>query len=339
MLHYKISPTGKDYNNNFLTTLKYFTEERLANKKKSKDTGDRYYKDMEQAQKVVINSAYGFMGASGLNYNYPKGAADTTRYGREIITKSVDWAEAKGYKISNCDTDSISFTTGTDLTDQNRLDILKELNALYPSMIRFENDGYYKCLLVLKAKNYVMYDGKKMKLKGSSIRDQKKEKALSEMLITMLQTIIDDRLAELPSIYLKYIKEAKHPTDIKRWAQKKTVTKSVLNCSGDEESRKNERDVWDAIASKSLQEGDKVYVYPAILSQTVETKEYKNGKVKEKITVNTGLRTVDDWSGDHSVDKLVKRVVDTTEILANVIDTELFVDYTKSKNKELLESV
>lgn len=336
MLTNKIKPEGKDFNDNFIKTLNFFTTERLVNKKKAKDTGDRYYKDLEQAQKIVINSAYGFMGASGLNYNYPEGASETTRHGREIITKSVDWAKDKGFTVSNCDTDSISFATGKDLNEQDRLDLLNELNSLYPSTIHFEDDGYYQCLLVLKAKNYVMYDGKSLKLKGSSLRDQKKEPALKEMLVEMLNDIIHNNSLNLVTIYHKYIKEAKTPTDIKRWAQKKTITKSVLNCEKSDESRKNESDVYDAIKDKQLQEGDKVYVYPVVLNKTIEIKEFKNGKTKEKITEVTGLRTIDDWKNDHNVNKLIKRVVDTTDILANVVDASLFIDYTKSVNVKLL---
>jgi DNA polymerase I len=339
MLQNNISPRSKDFNNNFITTLEYFTKERLSNKKKAKETGDRYYKDLEQSQKVVINSAYGFMGASGLNYNYPEGAAEVTKNGREIITKAVNWAENKGFIISNCDTDSISFTTNKDLTDDDRLALLKELNALYPNTIRFEDDGYYKCLLVLKAKNYVMYDGQKMKLKGSSIKDQKKEKALSEMLQTMLKLIIDDKCEDLIDVYNKYIKEAKNPKDIKRWSQKKTITKAILNCSEDEEARKNETDVWDAVKNKPVQEGDKIYVYPAVLNTTTEIKHFKNGKVKEKVIETTGLKTIDDWKNDHSITKLVKRVVDTVDILSNVVDSSLFIDYTKKDKRKLLEEL
>jgi DNA polymerase, archaea type len=339
MLHYKVSPAKKDFNNFFLMTLDYFTKERLANKKKAKDTGDRYYKDLEQAQKVIINSAYGFMGAKGLNYNYPKGAADVTRYGREIITRAVKWAEDNSYVVSNCDTDSISFTTGKDLSDENRLALLSELNGLYPSMIRFEDDGYYECLLVLKAKNYVMYDGKKMKFKGSSIKDQKKEKALSEMLVLMLEDLIHNDGQNLKAIYTGYIKEALNPSDIKRWAQKKTITKAILNCNGNEESRKNELDVYHAIKNKQVQEGDKVYVYPAVLNKTIEIKHFKNGNVKEKIILETGLRMIEDWKKDHCVDKLVKRVVDTSDILSNVVDPAIFVDYSMKKNSDLLEGL
>ena len=338
MLNYKISPKSKDFNNFFLTTLEYFTKERLSNKKKAKETGDRYYKDLEQAQKVVINSAYGFMGAKGLNYNYPKGAAEVTRYGREIITKAVKWAEDKNFSIVNCDTDSISFTANKELGTDQRVDLLKELNSLYPSSIRFEDDGYYKCVLVLKAKNYVLFDGEKMKLKGSSIKDQKKEKALSEMLNLMLKDIIHNEGKDLIGIYNNYVKEALKPRDIKRWAQKKTITKAILNCGSNTEVRKNEKDVYDAIKNKPVQEGDKIYVYPAILDKKVETKVYKNGKVKEKIVYETGLKIVEDWSEDHSSDKLVKRVVDTVEILANIVDLGKFIDYTIKKNHDLLDN-
>lgn len=339
MLNYKISPKSKDFNNFFLSTLEYFTKERLSNKKKAKETGDRYYKDLEQAQKVVINSAYGFMGAKGLNYNYPKGAAEVTKYGREIITKAVKWAEQKGFDIVNCDTDSISFTAKKFLDEETRLVLLGELNSLYPTTIRFEDDGYYKCVLVLKAKNYVLFDGEKMKLKGSSIKDQKKEKALSEMLGSMLKDIIHNEGKDLVGIYSNYIKEALKPKDIKRWAQKKTVTKAILNCASDKEARKNERDVYEAIKNKSIQEGDKVYVYPAILDAKIETKVYKNGKTKDKVIYETGLKVVEDWSEDHSCDKLVKRVVDTVEILANIVDNDIFIDYTIKRNEELLNEI
>jgi predicted YcjX-like family ATPase len=184
-----------------------------------------------------------------------------------------------------------------------------------------------------------MFDGTKMKLKGSSIKDQKKERALSEMLNLMLKDIIENDGLELVSIYEKYIKEALNPADIKRWSQKKTITKAVLNCGTDDDARKNEKDVYDAISGKPVQEGDKVYVYPAILGKQVEVKTFKNGNTKEKVTLETGLKTVEDWKDDHCVEKLVKRVVDTTEILANVVDTNIFIDYSIKKNQSLLEEL
>ncbi len=95
MRQYEIYCKDKDPLRHFLIMLEYFTLERLKNKKLAKETGNSYYKDLSEGQKVCINSAYGFMGATGLNYNYPFGASETTRYGREILSKATLFATGK----------------------------------------------------------------------------------------------------------------------------------------------------------------------------------------------------------------------------------------------------
>jgi DNA polymerase I len=98
MLQYEIYDKVKDPKKFFSKMVSYFTEERLKNKKLAKETGDRYYKDLEQAQKIVINSAYGLLGATGLLFNSPTNAELVTRYGREILKKSIYWATGQEYK-------------------------------------------------------------------------------------------------------------------------------------------------------------------------------------------------------------------------------------------------
>lgn len=95
MREYKVYDKYKDPNKYFLEMVEYFTLERLKNKKLAKDTGDKFYKDLEQSQKIAINSMYGFMGASGLNYNSPSNASLVTRKGREILIKSIEFATGK----------------------------------------------------------------------------------------------------------------------------------------------------------------------------------------------------------------------------------------------------
>jgi DNA polymerase, archaea type len=92
ILQYEIGVGEKDPNNYFVEMVKYFTNERLNNKRLAKETGLKYYDDLQSSQKVAINSAYGFLGASGLNFNAPKSAAAVTNYGREILTKAIKWA-------------------------------------------------------------------------------------------------------------------------------------------------------------------------------------------------------------------------------------------------------
>lgn len=86
---YEIYNKQKDPNANFLKMVEYFTVERLKNKKLAKETKDSSYTDLEQSQKIGINSCYGALGAPGLNYNYIPGADMVTAKGREILEKAI----------------------------------------------------------------------------------------------------------------------------------------------------------------------------------------------------------------------------------------------------------
>jgi len=98
MLEYGVYCKAKDPNKNFLSILEIFTTERLKNKKLFKETNDEKYDYIQNAQKIVINSLYGFMGAEGLNFNYPEGAAFVTKKGREILGQAIEWATGMNYK-------------------------------------------------------------------------------------------------------------------------------------------------------------------------------------------------------------------------------------------------
>lgn len=94
MLQYEVYDRYKDPQGNFYKMVKYFTEERLKNKKLGKQTDDRYYKDLEQSQKIGINSAYGML-AAHVNFNSPKNAAFVTTTGREILDQAIQWASSR----------------------------------------------------------------------------------------------------------------------------------------------------------------------------------------------------------------------------------------------------
>jgi DNA polymerase, archaea type len=314
MLQYSVYDPVKDPKAHFLKMVEYFTNERLANKKKGKETGDRYYKDVEQAQKIVINSAYGMMGAT-LNFNSPKNAAFVTRKGREILQQSIDWAQSQGFKIVNADTDSISFCKSDmgDMDEAERTTILKAINAMYPERIRFEDDGYYPSVVVVKAKNYILYDGKKVKTKGSALKATMKEKALQEFIKRVTDCLVFDKVSELPNIYNEYIKEIYNLQDITRWSAKKTVTDSVLN-----PERTNEQKVLEAIGENHVQMGDKIYVY---------------------FTETGALKLQENWdkaNPDHDKVKLAEKVFKTISVFEPVLDMNLFPNYKLVRNQNTI---
>lgn len=95
MREYKVYDAAKDPNANFLKLTEYFTLQRLTNKKKYKETKDKYYDDLQSSQKILINSMYGFMGAPGLNFNSPTKASFVTNKGREILEKTIQFSTGK----------------------------------------------------------------------------------------------------------------------------------------------------------------------------------------------------------------------------------------------------
>lgn len=94
ILQNQIYDKDKDPNKNFLKMVEYFTKERIQNKKLGKETGERYYKDLEQSQKIGINSSFGLLGTK-VNFNSPKNAALVTLGGREVLKKAILWCTGK----------------------------------------------------------------------------------------------------------------------------------------------------------------------------------------------------------------------------------------------------
>lgn len=176
------------------------------------------------------------------------------------------------YILVNCDTDStmIAKPDGSPWTKEEQDVFLKALNEQFPEKINWEHDGVFSSVVVVKSKNYALLPegSNKIKTKGSSIRDQKKEPAMREMMDKFIHTMIYGQQEELKDIYLNYIKEALNVKDISRWSSKKTVTESVLDCKSGE-GRKNEMDVFKAIENETVQAGDKIYLYPVILGKQV----------------------------------------------------------------------
>lgn len=312
MIQYEVYDDQKDPNRYFLDLVKTLTEQRLQNKKKAKDTGERYYKDLEQSQKILINSCYGFLGSKGLLFNSPKKASFVTEKGREILQQSIDWCRSKNFTIVNYDTDSVAFTKHDQsfIPKEERNELLRELNSLYPEKIRFEDDGYYIHFIVSAAKNYILKseDGK-VKIKGSSLKDSKKEPALIEFL----RAIIDEMLNETydyAGVYNRYVQEILNLKEIRRWCSKKTVTDKVLNGT-----RTNETKVLDAIVNSEYKEGDKIYTY---------------------FDVNDNLKLAENYNKDHNIKKLLGKLYKSALTFDAIIPSDTFVNYSLVKNYKKL---
>jgi DNA polymerase I len=310
ILQYEVEDRDKDPKGYFLQMVKSFTDERLKNKKLAKTS--EYYDHLQNAQKIFINSCYGFLGTSGLSFNCLAAADFITEKGREILTTAITFAESEGLRLVNADTDSISIckADGSSIDEHFKLDFLARLHNLYPERIRWEDDGEYLKVIVLRAKNYILWDGKKLKAKGSALKDAKKEPAIKELQTAIINEILNETF-EYESVYSRYVQEALNVTDIKRWVSKKTYTEKI-----DSSDRENEAKVKRAIAGTDYRPGDKMYMYYNSDDQLVLVENYNN---------------------DYNKDRLLEKLFKSMKVFQNILPyKEMFPNYKLKKNQKLL---
>ncbi len=83
----------------------------------------RYFAEREKAQargderaayvyKILMNSFYGVLGASGCRYAYGELAGAVTSFGHHFLQLARDHFEAMGYRVLYGDTDSVFVRTG-----------------------------------------------------------------------------------------------------------------------------------------------------------------------------------------------------------------------------------
>lgn len=200
------------------------------------------------------------------------------------------------FQIVNADTDSISFCKQDRslFTEDETITLLKELNSIYPEKIKFEDDGVFDCLVVLKAKNYIKLHDGILETKGSALRNPNREPALREFISKAIDCFVYDRQHEIINIYNEYIREIFNVKDISRFCTKKTITNAVLN-----PERTTEQKVLDALGNRKVQMGDKHYFY-----------------FKE----DESLGHVEDWNNDHNKEKLLGKLYNTISVFTNVYD-------------------
>lgn len=220
------------------------------------------------------------------------------------------------FTLVNADTDSITVCKpdGSPFSENERNNLLEELNSLFPKGIRWEDDGYYKKVVVLKAKNYILLDeNNKLKIKGSALKASTKPPALKEFIKRVIDSIINHR-EDYIEIYNSYVKEISNITDIKRWASRKTISDKVL-----EGERTNETRIRDVLKDTEYVEGDKIYTF------------YKDS--------NT-LELVERFNGVYDKERLYGSLNDTAWVFETILDCEhLFPNYKLKKNKKLLEAL
>jgi DNA polymerase, archaea type len=167
----------------FIPMLRTLRDYRLKFKQlaRTADTAEMRaeYQARQASFKILINSFYGYLGFSGARFGDGELAAEVTRRGRELLQQLIEEFSRLGCTILEADTDGIYLSSPEDFDRPDNL--LAKVAPTLPKGIELEYDGRYEAMFCYKAKNYALYDGRKITLRGSAFRSRGTEPYLRKL--------------------------------------------------------------------------------------------------------------------------------------------------------------
>ncbi len=176
----------------FIPLLRRLREYRLKYKQLAKAGATAEERAEAQARqasfKILINSFYGYLGFSGARFGDGELAAEVTRRGRELLQALIDEFAKHGATILEADTDGIYLSSEKYHAEPEKL--LALVAPILPEGIELEFDGRYAAMFCYKAKNYALYDGKKITLRGSALRSRGIEPFLKKLTGQLIRFLL-----------------------------------------------------------------------------------------------------------------------------------------------------
>ena len=203
-------------------------EKRLAHKAAARDAppgspeGARHGA-MAAAMKLLINSAYGYMGAGSLALFADRRAADeVTRRGREVLDTLVAALRARGVALIEADTDGVYFAVPEGFTEAEERALVAAVGAELPAGIHLEYEGRFAAMFSHEVKNYALLTpAGELILRGVALRSSRSEPFGEQFLREALRRLM---AGDVPGVRASLLEAAaapprpRHPHDRRRHA-------------------------------------------------------------------------------------------------------------------------
>jgi DNA polymerase I len=131
----------------------------------------------QAAMKILVNAAYGYMGAGSMAlFADARAAGEVTRRGRAILDRVLEALKGRGIALIEADTDGVYFAVPSDWTEQQEKILVAEIGAQLPAGIRLEYEGRYRAMFSHEVKNYALltYDNQ-LVVHGVALRSSRAE--------------------------------------------------------------------------------------------------------------------------------------------------------------------
>ncbi|WP_044236293.1 DNA polymerase domain-containing protein [Chondromyces apiculatus] len=208
MRQYRIGPK-RDRLGALLALVERLVDQRLAAKSRARaappGSPERHTNEaLSAAMKIVVNSAYGYLGAVGLTrFSDVHAANEVTRRGREVLGLLCRELAARGVTLLEADTDGVYFAVPEGWGEPDERRVVAEVGALLPSRVQLEFEGRYAAMLSHEPKNYALqpYEGP-LVLRGVAFRSSRAEPFGEDFLRRALRCLL---AGDIPGVREAYV--------------------------------------------------------------------------------------------------------------------------------------
>jgi DNA polymerase, archaea type len=208
MRQYRIGP-ARDRIGVLLALVDRLVDQRLDAKAKARaappGSPERHtHEALSAAMKIVVNSAYGYLGAASLTrFADVHAANEVTRRGRELLALICRALAERGVTLLEADTDGVYFAAPAHWREADERRAVADVAALLPERVQLELDGRYAAMLSHEPKNYALraYDGTLL-LRGVAFRSSRAEPFGEAFLRRALAALLTGDVPNVRAAYL-----------------------------------------------------------------------------------------------------------------------------------------
>jgi len=244
MREYRIGP-ARDRLGALLAIVDRLVERRLAAKARGRaappGSPERFAGEaMSAAMKLVVNSAYGYLGAAGLTrFSDVHAANRVTQHGRAVLALLCRELGARGVTLLEADTDGVYFAVPEHWTEADERRVVAEVAALLPARVQLELDGRYAAMLSHEPKNYALLPyGAPLILRGVAFRSSRAEPFGEQFLRTAIEHLLAGDLVAVQRVYIATVDALRRRTIATRdVAARVRLTKSPAQYAATRDTR------------------------------------------------------------------------------------------------------
>lgn len=159
----------------------------------------------QAAMKILINAAYGYMGAGSMALFADMQAADeVTKRGRDVLSRVLDALRQRGMALIEADTDGVYFAVPAFWSEEQERTLVAEVGSGLPAGIRLEYEGRYRAMFSHEVKNYALltYTGQLI-VHGVALRSSRVEPFGERFLRRALLSTMNGDVVSVRDLYLE----------------------------------------------------------------------------------------------------------------------------------------